>query len=69
MKTIRFERQSGGAEEYQCETYDFGPGGLILLGQTKGKSNYGIPLYYVIVAIPAADIRYWEEVISEDDRG
>lgn len=69
MMTIRFERQSGGIEEYECEAYDFSPGGLILLRRTKGVHNAGIPLYYVYLGVPAADVRYFEEVIQEDDRG
>lgn len=67
--TIRFERNSGGIEEYDCETYDFAAGGLILYRHTKGKHNAGIPLYYIYIAVPAIDIRYFEEVIPEDDRG
>lgn len=68
MKTIRVERQSGGIEEIECETYQLGIGGLECFRRTIGTHNCGIPLLYLAYAIPAIDIRWVEEVIPEDDR-
>lgn len=69
MRTIRFERNSGGIEEYECAAFYFNEGGLELLRQTKGVHNCGVPLYYVALAVPSCDLRYFHEVIPEDDRG
>jgi hypothetical protein len=69
---IRFERQSGGAEELELgpnDEWGLTDAGLFHWGTTLGKRNSGIPLLYLKYAVPAADIRWVEEVIPEDDRG
>mgnify|MGYP001570055683 CR=1 FL=1 len=67
MKTIRFERQSGGIEEVECESFALSPGGLECLRSTNGNSNCGIPLLYLHYAVPACDVRWVEEVIPAEN--
>ena len=69
MRTIRVERQSGGIEEIDCESFEFSRGALECFKHTNGLSNCGIPLVYVSYAIPSCDVRWVEEVIPEVDRG
>jgi hypothetical protein len=67
-KTLLFERQSGGQEQVECEEYVFNQGGLMFLRRTTGATNCGVPLLYVSYAVPACDIRWFEEVIPENER-
>ena len=63
MKTIRFERQSGGIEEVECESFQMSLGALECFRATTGKNNCGIPLLYLHYAVPACEVRWVEEVI------
>ena len=67
MKTIRFERQSGGIEEVECESFALLVGALECLRSTNGKSNSGVPLPYLHYAVPACDVRWVEEVVPVDE--